>query len=233
VFDGQTHQLPIDEIAHTNAIHGLVRWVPWTVREQDGHRVVVEHVLHPRPGYPFTLAVAVEYELSATGLTVRTTATNVGTFPCPYGSGSHPYVTVGTPTVDEALLRLPAAAVLRTDERALPVETVPLVDGDLDFRHRRRIGSSKLDHCFTQFDRDDAGIARVALDDGDRRGLTVWFDDSYQYVMVYTGDAADVGRRGLAVEPMTCAPNAFRSGDGLLRLEPAESHRGVWGIAPV
>ena len=232
VFDGHTHQLPIDEIARSNAIHGLVRWVPWTVRERERHRIVVEHVLHPRPGYPFSLAAAVEYELSATGLTVRTTGKNVGTSPCPYGSGSHPYVTVGTPTVDDVLLRVPAAAVLRTDERALPVETVSLDGADLDFRQGRRIGAAKIDHCFTQLERDDAGIARIELDDGDRRGLTLWLDDGYPYVMVYTGDAAGVGRRGLAVEPMTCAPNAFRSGDGLLRLEPGETHQGVWGIAP-
>jgi galactose mutarotase-like enzyme len=30
----------------------------------------------------------------------------------------------------------------------------------------------------------------------------------------------DVHRRSLAVEPMTCPPNAFRTGDALIRLEP-------------
>jgi len=37
---------------------------------------------------------------------------------------------------------------------------------------------------------------------------------------------------GLAVEPMTRAPNAFRSGDGLVRLEPGASVTTSWGIAP-
>ena len=42
--------------------------------------------------------------------------------------------------------------------------------------------------------------------------------------MLFTGDPLpDVDRRSLAVEPMTCAPNAFRSGDGLVSLEPGES----------
>jgi aldose 1-epimerase len=51
--------------------------------------------------------------------------------------------------------------------------------------------------------------------------------------MVFTGDdLPDVARRGLAVEPMTCAPNAFRSGDGLIVLEPGETHLGSWGIVP-
>ena len=29
---------------------------------------------------------------------------------------------------------------------------------------------------------------------------------------------------------MTCAPNAFSSGDGLVLLEPGESHVAAWGI---
>jgi aldose 1-epimerase len=31
---------------------------------------------------------------------------------------------------------------------------------------------------------------------------------------------------------MTCPPNAFRSGEGLVRLEPGESHTSAWGITP-
>jgi aldose 1-epimerase len=50
--------------------------------------------------------------------------------------------------------------------------------------------------------------------------------------MVFTGDRPDVNRRGLAVEPMTCAPNAFRSGEGLLTLEPGDSDTATWGLSP-
>jgi aldose 1-epimerase len=64
-------------------------------------------------------------------------------------------------------------------------------------------------------------------------GATLWVNESYGYLMIFTGDGlADVDRRSIAVEPMTCAPNAFRSGDGLIRLEPGESHVGLWGIIP-
>ena len=51
--------------------------------------------------------------------------------------------------------------------------------------------------------------------------------------MVFTGDPLlDVARRSAAVEPMTCAPNAFRSGDGLIVLEPGDTHVATWGISP-
>ena len=49
--------------------------------------------------------------------------------------------------------------------------------------------------------------------------------------MLFTGDPLpDVNRRSLAVEPMTCPPNAFRSGEALTRLEPGDSATGAWGI---
>ena len=89
-LDGRRQQLALSEPENGNAIHGLVRWARWSVAERDAHRVAVEHVLHPQPGYPFTLALRIEYALSEDGLAVRTTATNVGTGACPFGSGAHP-----------------------------------------------------------------------------------------------------------------------------------------------
>ena len=61
--------------------------------------------------------------------------------------------------------------------------------------------------------------------------MTLWVDESYPYLMVFTGDRPDVQRRGLAVEPMTCPPNSFRSGEGLIRLDPGASVTTGWGIA--
>ena len=89
-FDGQSHRLPLTEQERRNAIHGLVRLAPWTVEEREGHRVVMEHVLHPQPGYPFSLALSIEYTLGGDGLSVRTAATNVGMDACPFGCGAHP-----------------------------------------------------------------------------------------------------------------------------------------------
>jgi len=125
-FDGRRHQLALSEPEHGNAIHGLVRWTRWLVREREADRVVLEHALHPQPGYPFSLALEVEYTLAEDGLRVRTTATNVGAEACPYGAGAHPYLAVGTPSVDAAVLAAPGATVLRSDDRGLPVGTEPV-----------------------------------------------------------------------------------------------------------
>ncbi len=54
--------------------------------------------LHPQPGYPFALALSVEYALSHEGLRVSMTATNVGVEAiAPSGAGAHPYLHPGSP----------------------------------------------------------------------------------------------------------------------------------------
>ena len=233
-FDGRRHQLPIDDVEEQDAIHGLVRWAAWKVGEREPNRVVMEHLLHPQPGYPFSLALAIEYVLSAEGLRVEVTATNRGERPCPYGSGAHPYLTVGTPTVDSVILRAPGRTMLRSDERGIPTGAESVEGTDYDFRRPREIGVTRLDNAFTDLERDDEGLARVELrHPHEERELTLWVDGSYRYLMLFTGDPLpDVGRRSLAVEPMTCPPNAFRSGQDLVRLEPGQSVTSAWGISP-
>jgi aldose 1-epimerase len=233
-FEGREHQLPLDDVPEQDAIHGLVRWAAWRAGERAQDRVVMEHVLQPRPGYPFSLALSVEYRLSDEGLQVRTTATNRGSEPCPYGSGNHPYLWLGAQGVDVLRLRVPASTVLRSDERGIPVARLPVDGTDHDFRRPRTIGSTVLDHAFTDLEFGDDGRARVELSDpGSGAALILWVDRAHPYVMVFTGDPLpDVSRRSLAVEPMTCPPDAFRSGESLIRLEPGESFTSSWGIDP-
>jgi aldose 1-epimerase len=232
-FEGRRHRLPLTEPKRQNAIHGLVRWAAWTLGEREAHRVVLQHALNPQPGYPFSLALSIEYVLSADGLRVRTTAANVGLDPCPYGSGAHPYLTVGTPTVDSLILHAPARTVLEADERGIPRGSARVAGTPYDFTEPRPIGTTSLDHAFTGLQRGDDGRARITLvDPGGGTEVTLWVDGSHPYLMLFTGDPLpDVERRSLAVEPMTCAPNAFRSGDGLLVLEPGASATSSWGIA--
>jgi aldose 1-epimerase len=120
-FDGQVLQLALDEPQRANAIHGLVRWSAWVIAEREPDRVLLEHLLYPQPGFPFTLELRIEYNLADDGLTVHTGATNVGAEICPYGAGAHPYLAVHASRVDEVTLQVPARTVLDADERGLPV----------------------------------------------------------------------------------------------------------------
>ena len=233
-FGDQTQQLALSEVANRNAIHGLVRWASWSVRERAPDGVVMEHRLPPQPGYPFALELRIGYTLTEQGLRVDTSATNVGTVACPFGSGAHPYLSVGVIPIDGVHLQAPGATHLSSDERGIPVARASVEGSPLDLRRPGPIGAAKLDHCFSDLERDADGIAwaHLATSDG-RRRVSLWLDQAYDYLMVFSGDTlGDRARQSVALEPMSCAPDAFRSGDGLITLEPGASFTGSWGITP-
>ena len=233
-FDGSVYQTPLTEPARHHALHGLTRWVNWTALEQAPDRVVMSLVLHPQEGYPFTLDLHAEYRLSAAGLTVRTAATNAGRQAAPYGAGHHPYLTVGT-SIDRALLKIPALMRLDVNDRLIPTgRLLPTKGTAFDFLELRPIGSLRMDTAFATLVPDSDGLLRVHFQaPGGEPAVTLWMEPLYRFLMVYTPDTipqTSRRRRSLAIEPMTCAPNAFRSGDGLIVLQPGESWRGTWGI---
>ncbi|TME53847.1 MAG: aldose epimerase [Chloroflexi bacterium] len=234
-FRGVAHQTALTEPERRNAIHGLTRWRNWSAREHEADRVTMTLRLHPEEGYPFMLELAIDYRLSDRGLSVETTAANVGTQALPYGAGQHPYLTVGTDRIDDALLRVPALQRLEVDDRQIPTgRTIPVQGTAFDFLELGRIGPTRLDTAFANLIVDADGLTRLEMQaPAGPSKLTLWMDASYRFVMVFTGDTipqAARRRRGLGLEPMTCAPNAFRSGDGLIVLEPGQTMTSLWGI---
>jgi aldose 1-epimerase len=236
-FNGQTYQVPLSEPEKLNAIHGFLRWEHWHVAQRTDDQVVMEHTLHPRAGYPFTLHVAVAYRVGASGLVSITTATNIGKGPCPYGVGAHPYLHAGAPTVDPCWLEAPGRRYLTSDDRGIPTGEAGVAATAYDFRRRRPVLATVIDTAFTDLERETDGRAWVRLWRGpEDDGVGLWMDERYPYYMLYTGDTLpekDCRRRSIGVEPMTCAPNAFASGEGLITLGPGENVVSCWGIAPL
>lgn len=231
-FDGTDYQVAITEPAKSNAIHGFLRWRSWRALERDSSEVVVGTVLRPLAGYPFALEVRISYRLDTDGLTVTTTATNIGGAAAPWATGAHPYLSPGAGLIDECDLEFAAALRVETDERQLPTGDVAVAGTGYDFRAGRRVGSLALDYAFRQLARDGDARAWVRLTGGDGRCAQLWLDESYALVEIFTGDTLQPHRRrrGLGVEPMTAPPNAFASGDGVLRLEPHATTRHQWGV---
>ena len=232
-LDGIEHQLPLTEPERVHAIHGLTRFMNWRGSADGPAHVVMELVLRPSLGYPFTLSLALEYSLSSLGLTVRTTAHNVGERRAPFAAGYHPYLEVGTGLVNAALLTIPARTYLETDDRLIPTRRSPVEMTAFDFREPRLVGDSELDTCFTDIERDPDGFARARLS-APGRVTAIAVDAAYDYLQVASGDMLPAGaaRRGMAIEPMTAPPNAFRSGEGLIVLEAGKSFEGSWRIEP-
>ena len=234
-WQGSDHQLDLSEPERSNAIHGLVRWLPWTLDDAGEASLRLACRLTPRPGWPGPLRLADTYTLGEDGLAVTTAAVNEGgAGACPFGLGWHPYIAAFGGVVDDLQLRLPANVAYTSDDRGLPVGRERVDGGPLDFRHGRRVGSAALDVAFTDLARDDDGRAVTEFRDSESGdGVRLWADPSFTHLMVYTGDTlGDTSRRrrAVAIEPMTCAPDMLRTGDGLLTLEEGQHFQASWGL---
>jgi aldose 1-epimerase len=235
-FCGAELQLALTEPARGNAIHGLTRWTPWTTVGHEAGSVLLRSAPHGHQGYPFCLEIEAGYRLHPdSGLHVTITARNRGGHAAPYGTGSHPYLTVRASSVDDCELALPAASWLPIDDRGIPCGPPSSVEGTpYDFRRPRTIGTTQLDHALTGLERDGDGRAwaHLTADGGSGARVSLWAGEGYRWLQVFTGDplGPDRRRKALAVEPMTCPPNAFVTGDDLLVLQPGEVVTHTWGI---
>ncbi len=233
-FDDEDYQVALTEPEKNNAIHGFLRWRPWRCLERQEDHVVMASTLFPLQGYPFSLDVRVSYHLDETGLSVTTTATNIGDRPAPYACGQHPYLSPGVGTVGDCTLHLQADTRILTDpDRQLPVGREDVAGTAYDFRDGKRIEHLAIDDAFTDLHRDERGRSWVRLEGVDGRVTSLWVDEAYPVIEIFTGDtlAPDRRRRGLGTEPMTCPPNAFQSGDEVIRLEPGDTSSASWGVA--
>jgi aldose 1-epimerase len=236
-FDGTVAQAALDEPERSNAIHGLVRWMPWQLEVKAQNVVGVLCRLYPTPGYPFSLLLRLEYRLGREGLTVTATAMNSGVRTLPFGLGYHPYFKAESGSIDTSVLRLPARERLVLDERGLPTgDTRPVKGTEYDFTASRPVGPTQLDTAYTTLERDADRVAWCDFSDPTgSASVRVWVDEGFGYLMCFTGDSLDdpgARRRAIAIEPMTCPPDAFRSGKGLIVLEPGQSWQGAWGVSP-
>jgi len=223
----------VDDLDHATSIHGLVRWRPFRVDLVNQNRCSLSLLLHPAPDYPFLSEINVTYHLGKLGLTVTTTVTNRDVVPIPFGVGFHPYLAVTTPTIEGAQLELPAKAYVAVDDRQLPTgEILPLVGNDLDFSARKSVSGHEIDCTYTELIRDDSGLATAVVADAHGAEVELSVDRNFPYLQVYTGDALERGRRrtAIAVEPMTCPPDALRSGKDVVVLEPGQHWAGSWRL---
>jgi aldose 1-epimerase len=233
-FDDLSYQLPINDLDAHAAIHGLVRWSPWQIRERQPDRVALTYRCLAQPGYPFALELEQTYAWRAGALESRTTVTNLGATTAPYGYGSHVYFTVGSQRIDGDVLQAPGQRFYHADERLTPRLPSATVTGTpYDFLEPKVLGDLVLDTGYSHLRRDEDGWSRVRYQAPDRsRTIVIAMDPSIDYLQLYSGDTLPVGqRRGLAIEPYTCVANAFNNGDGLIRLEPGAPVSTVWTVS--
>ncbi|MGK2349675.1 aldose 1-epimerase family protein [Actinomyces sp. W5033] len=247
-YCGQTYPVPCNEPATGSALHGLVGWSDFAVASdtpQEGElsEVPLELALPASYAYPWALEISVRFHLDAAdGLTVTTTSTNVGaavstrattgapvldgvSAPAPYGVSCHPYLTRSVP-LDECVLEVPAALVLDVDPHTMaPLGTREVAGTDWDWRAGRLVGATQTDNAYTGL---PEGPWSVTLTGGEG-GHSAVITSDVPWCQLYSADR--LGRPGVAVEPMTCPPNAFNTGEDLITLAVGESHEFVYRLS--
>jgi aldose 1-epimerase len=234
-FDGVEYELAITEPERNTALHGLVNWSRWHAVDVTPSSVTVECALVPVPGYPWPLVLRTTWSVGPAGLTAAHEAANVGTVKAPFGLAVHPYLIIPGQRVEDLVLEIPGQTRLLVDGRQLPIGAAKVAGTDYDFTGGRRIGAAVLDLAFGDPVRDEAGHSFVRLLAPDGSGVACWADGSFNWWQVFTGDTLDPPRtrRSVAVEPMTCPADAFRTGRDLMLLAPGQTWRASWGIGPV
>jgi aldose 1-epimerase len=251
VFDGEQQQLALSEPPRHNAIHGLVSWLPWQCVAQSAESVTLECLVPAQPGYPWPLRLRTQWSVGPEGLRVTHEASNLGPVAAPFGLGVHPYLKLPGVAVDDVVLHVPGRSRLLLDGRLLPIGAAKVAGSDYDFTEPRRIGPAILDIAFGDVVVDPAtvegathplvpqpatagrSVVTLSTVDGSA-AIRVWADSAYRWWQVFTGDTlhGERLRRSVAVEPMTCPPDAFRSGRDVVVLEPGATWAGTWGIQP-
>jgi aldose 1-epimerase len=199
--------------------------------------LTLETRVNVQPGWPVPLRTTVRYALDRAGLQVTHAVTNIGESLVPFGLGVHCYPRVGNAATDHSTLQLAATTVFPVDvERKLPTgEQATVFGGPYDFSCSRTLAGVVLDTAFggcTPVSDDDAKLVRHLMS-STGTALEIWADQMFKWVQVCVVDSFPGRGRAVAVEPMTCPPDALRSGVDLIWLAPDETWAGAWGLRPL
>jgi aldose 1-epimerase len=230
--EGRLLRLPVNEPELGHAIHGLLTETDFAVAETHPDRVVLVAAIAPSPGYPFALAVRVDYALAADGVDSTIELENTGAVAAPVAVGAHPYPRIGGWPADELVVALDADYEWPLDARHLPAGRRGILGTPRDVRRPHAVGAA-AQHAVYERGAESGGrlVHTVAAADG--RVVEVHACPELRWTQWYVEPALDTSagpRRAVAIEPMSAPPNALRTGVGLRRLEPGERAEWSWGI---
>jgi aldose 1-epimerase len=230
-LDGVEQQLDLTEPGLHNAIHGLLRNTAYTMLEQSAESVTLGATIYPQHGYPFLLETSVRYALVDDGLSVTHRILNDTDLPAPVAIGTHPFFSIGDVATDDLTLTVRAGTRFPVDARLNPSAEVSVEGTDYDLRGGRKVAELSLDDAFGDLKPDGQVTATLSAPDG--RAVSLWQDESFPYLQVFTTRDFPRGTNkvtAIAIEPMTAPANAFNSGQSLRWLEPGETWQAAWGV---
>ena len=213
-FKGQPYQIAINDQDYHCALHGFMYDVPFLIDDIDENQGSV--TLHKDflgvEGYPFHISFKSTYRLFNQGLYITTQVKNLSESNIPFGMGWHPYFDLDVP-IDSLHLKIPGDFYFEQDKQYIP--TGKRIEAN-SFSEYAIIGERFMNDCYALND------AKIFIFEP-RKKIELVLDleineQTYPFCMLYTPPARDC----IAVEPMTCAPNAFNNGHGIIDLDVKE-----------
>jgi len=238
-FDGQQQQLHQNDKDGPNAIHGYLRTKTWHIAERSNTGITFASAMDASEfsGYPYALQATISYALTVNGLSVIYSILNSGNSVAPVAIGFHPYFRVGSGLIDTWTLELPMQDMLEMVNLIPTGKLVSVESTEFNFKVPRKIDQTRFNSCFLNPLRNGDGLWRINLSntkpDGSGSRLSVWADQSLNFVVLYSGDPLPEThrRRSLAIEPMSCGADGFNHPSwGLVSLLPGETTSGNWGV---
>jgi aldose 1-epimerase len=224
-FNNTVFELPINEVVRNNSLHGLVANSVWEVISKTQTSVELGYVLDSPEIYPGKLQLKTRYKFYEDFLEISIDSLNIGNEMAPYGVSIHTYFVAGRKIKnDQLFLQLPCSDFMQVDlERLLPIGLNTVDSTDFDFRVLKQISDLFIDHAFKV---DPTLPKQIRLLNAANMGVKLEFEGSTKWIQIHTADrqGGDDSRMAIAIEPMSCPPDAFNSGLDLLILAPNQSH---------
>lgn len=221
-FEGEDYQMIVNEIDRNNNLHALLHCRPFevvdTVDGSDNCQLVLRYqYLGTDQGYPFAYAMTVTISFGKEGTRFDTSIENIGQGGMPIGDGWHPYFQFDN-GVEQLTLEMGAAKRIFS----LAGNAVSDTHG---FESGQELADMALDDCFQVTDINVPFVVSMT-DPSNEMKVQLFQEKEYGYCQIYSPDS----RKTLAVEPVTCPPNAFNTGESLVVLKPNEKWELGFGI---
>jgi len=229
--DGRNFQLPINEAARNNSLHGLVFDKEFAVARSTESSVELSIEIPKSEGYPFHLKLAIAYELDGGELICSFAVKNLSTEKAPFGLGFHPYFSTKW-LGDEVSITNSAKTVYELDQSLIDTGTQKTAGSTKDLSIGKLTVGASLDDDFTDLD-FVAGVSRTTLSNSAGSCIEIWQEDVFRHNVIYTTDSyeAEGGiATAVAIEPCVSAVNALNTHVDLVWLSPNQTRSGSWGV---
>jgi aldose 1-epimerase len=166
--------------------------------------------------FPFPHHVEMHIRLRAKDLEIRTTVFADSRSPVPISFGFHPYFGIPGIPRSEWTVNAPAMQKLALDSQGIPTgaktPSPPIAT---------LLGKSSYDDGYVL-----SGEHATFSIDGNSYSIAIEFKDGFRFAQIF----APQNKEFIAIEPMTAATNALRSGEGLRVLAPGEQFSASFRI---